>query len=156
MPAPCPFPRMMPPLATRPGCHLPMQWGALSPPCRAWPSSWHVTPRGCCEGLRTGTDGEKVQQKPPSSLGGAPITLTKAVRLSPSCKSNKLLVFLTRRTGDRRGLLRRPPWRPLCPSPQSTWPSSTLQVQSSTEGVTVPLLPSPRGLGVRGCVKQGS
>lgn len=60
----------------------------------------------------------------PLSYWGLPIHQLKLC-LSPSCKSNKLLVFmfLTRRTGDRRGSQRGPGGAP-CPQtpPQSTQP----------------------------------
>lgn len=134
-----------------PGCHL----GEVSVtnPC-AWACSWHVPPMGCCKGLRKDTQGhgEKVQQKPPPYLGGTSNTSTKAFCLSPSCKSNKLLVFLAGRIGKRRG----PQRFRLCPSPQSTQPSPSLRVQSSTAGITVPLHPSPWGFGVQGHPEEGS
>lgn len=45
---------------------------------------------------------------------------------------------------------------PLCPFPQSTQLSSSLQVQGSTVGVMVPLLPSLWESGVQGCIEEGS
>lgn len=81
----------------------------------------------------------------PSSYGGLPRHQLK-LRLSPSCKSNKLLVFLflTRRTGDRRGSQRGPGGAP-CPQspPQSTQPPFSLLGCWQGHG---PFLPSPWGV----------
>lgn len=79
-------------------------WGGeevsvASPWCLAQLLARHT--KWMLQGVEKGRHGEKVQQKPHPSLGGASNSLTKAFCLSPSCKSNKLLVFLARRTGDR-------------------------------------------------------
>lgn len=157
MPTLCPFPGTMPSLITRPGCnrHHPCGEGeACHHPC-AWTSSWDAAPAGCCKGLRKGTrrHREKVQQANPA-LGGVSNRLTEVFHLSPSCKSNKLLVFLTRRTGDRVASSEDPKCSPYAPSHKAPSFLPPCRSRAAPRGLQSPSSPASGSLGSRDALKK--
>lgn len=158
MPTQCPFPRVMPPLTMKPGCHhhYPCGEGEACHHPWAWTSSWDAAPTGCWKQLRKGTGrhGEKVQQKPTPPWVGFPIDLTEVFHLSPSCKSNKLLVFLTSKTGNTVACSEDPKYSPYVPSHKAPSFPPPCRSRAALRGLQSPSSPASGSLGSRDALKK--
>lgn len=101
----------------------------------------------------TQAQGEGATKANPT-LGGVSNRLTEVFHLSPSCKSNKLLVFLTRRTGDIVACSEDPKCSPYAPPHKAPSFPPPCRCRAAPRGLRSPCSPASGSLGSRDALKK--
>lgn len=116
---------------------------------------------GCCtnwmlEAIEKGhrqAQGEGATKANPT-LGGVSNRLTEVFHLSPSCKSNKLLVFLTSKTGNTVACPEDPKYSPYAPSHKAPSFPPPCRSRAALRGLRSLSSPASGSLGSRDALKK--